>query len=529
MKLIALGRLMMANVSKPIISVPRHAEDFLDDLATSLQIAPDRYEAAERSYKAIGAWLQRQESKLSIASPEIYIQGSFRLGTTIRPASDEEDYDLDLVCELDLSKATHTQKQVKTLLGDELRGYAKAHSMKEVQEHRRCWTLEYADGAQFHVDTVPAIPDGERQRLLLEAQHLSTSWSSSAIAITDREHHQYRRLSDDWPNSNPKGYANWFRSRMAATFEARRTVLAMEAKASVEAIPEYKVRTPLQHAIQILKRHRDLMFAKDGDHKPISIIISTLAAHAYQQEPTITGALYSIIANMDRFIEDRSGTSWIANPTDEAENFADRWQLFPKRKIAFDSWLQQVRSDFSAAAKATSRDEVVAALKPRFGTRLVEEANSLRSKPKAGLFQSSASTFRRFASLLNPSHREEPPWASVLDGEVRIERAVYQRHGFQPKEFSADSPPLPKRCSLRFEADTNVPKPYGVFWQIVNTGSAAENAKGLRGGFDEGIVSSGKLTKTESTLYTGKHSIECFIVKDGLLAARSGQFIVNIQ
>ncbi|MFW8696292.1 nucleotide-binding domain-containing protein [Mesorhizobium japonicum] len=36
------------------------------------------------------------------------------------------------------------------------------------------------------------------------------------------------------------------------------------------------------------------------------------------------------------------------------------------------------------------------------------------------------------------------------------------------------------------------------------------------------------MTHQETTRYAGSHSIECFIVKDGLLAARSGQFIVNI-
>ena len=61
------------------------------------------------------------------------------------------------------------------------------------------------------------------------------------------------------------------------------------------------------------------------------------------------------------------------------------------------------------------------------------------------------------------------------------------------------------------------------------TGREAEAANGLRDGFDQGLVTAGKLTKKETTLYTGRHSIECFIVKAGYLAARSGQLIVNIQ
>ena len=110
---------------------------------------------------------------------------------------------------------------------------------------------------------------------------------------------------------------------MAVVFEERRRQLARKARASVEEIPEYRVRTPLQSAIQILKRHRDVMFVDRADEKPISIVLTTLAAHAYQQETTIAGALYSVLDLMHAFIENRQGVVWVANPTDPAENFAD--------------------------------------------------------------------------------------------------------------------------------------------------------------------------------------------------------------
>ena len=97
-----------------------------------------RYEAAERSYKAIGTWLCRDASCVLRADPKIYIQGSFRLGTAIRPISDSEDYDVDLVCELSLSKTELTQVRLKALLGGELKAYAEAHQMDEPEEGRRC-------------------------------------------------------------------------------------------------------------------------------------------------------------------------------------------------------------------------------------------------------------------------------------------------------------------------------------------------------------------------------------------------------
>ena len=212
-------------------------ESLLEDLAESLQIPPSRYEAAERSFKSVGEWLQRDASTLRDLDTQIYIQGSFRLGTAIRPISGEDDYDVDLVCEVGESKEHVTQRRLKEKLGHELRAYAVAQQLEEPEEGRRCWTLNYADSAQFHLDTLPAIPDGTRKRLLLEQSGLSTEWAQDAIAITDRNHRNYDVVSDDWPHSNPKGYSEWFRSRMTNLFEQNRRVLALEARVEVEDIP----------------------------------------------------------------------------------------------------------------------------------------------------------------------------------------------------------------------------------------------------------------------------------------------------
>lgn len=508
------------------MAIPKHTEELLEDLAASLQVPPSRYEAAERSYKAVGNWLCRETSSVRDTDPKVYIQGSFRLGTAIRPISDGEDYDVDLVCELLLPKTQFTQERLKALVGRELWAYAEAHQMDEPGEGRRCWTLHYADEAQFHMDILPALPDTAYKRMLLEHRGLSTEWTETVIAITDKDHPNFRRVSEDWPHSNPKGYANWFHSKMREVFELRRYALALEARASVEDIPDYKVRTPLQSAIQILKRHRDMMFAKRPDDKPISIILTTLAAHAYGQEPTISDALFNILEKFPANIKYRNGIAWIPNPTDPAENFAERWDEYPERERAFYEWLNQAREDFFATAQASNRKEAVAALQLRFGRRLMEAvATNRRGSPLVRL----TSGARQFGKLLDPKHRNKPPWKSVGQGEVQIKRATFKRAGFRPETFNSDGKALLKDCNLIFEAITDVPKPYKVYWQVVNTGSEAKAANGLRGGFDEGFVTKGKLTRKESTRYMGTHSIECFIVKNGYLAARSGQFIVNIR
>ncbi|MCA2380041.1 nucleotidyltransferase [Agrobacterium genomosp. 3 str. RTP8] len=352
-------------------------EAFLEALVKELDVPDHRYEQAETSYSSLGEWLHRPASTVRQYDPQVYCQGSFRLGTAIRPHTDAEEYDVDSVVELRLlTKRDKTQQELKTMLGAEIQAYHDAMAMvKPVREGNRCWILDYADGAQFHMDVVPAVPNHEQQYRLLNARMLNTSWASTAISITDRREPTYKILTDDWPRSNPKGYANWFASRQAIVFERRKRALleAMQRQgvtASVERLPAFKVKTPLQSAIMILKRHRDNMFARDLDMRPISVIITTLAAHAYNNQDTISGALFAILNDMDKFIVYDGNKYVIANPTDSLENFADKWNREPQKKDAFDSWLRQARVDFYAAAQAATFNDMADALNPRMGYAL---------------------------------------------------------------------------------------------------------------------------------------------------------------
>jgi hypothetical protein len=155
--------------------------------------------------------------------------------------------------------------------------------------------------------------------------------------------------------------------------EAKRDLAQRERiTASVDEIPDYKVKTPLQRTIQLLKRHRDCMFTDDGEYKPISIIITTLAAHAYNEEPTISAALQSILTGMDRYIEDRGGVAWVANPVNPAENFADKWAEEPKKRRNFYRWLDQARQDFALYLRASTFDKMPDLLREHLGAKLVD-------------------------------------------------------------------------------------------------------------------------------------------------------------
>ena len=251
------------------------------------------------------------------------------------------------------------------------------------EEGRRCWTLVYADSAKYHMDILPSIVDTGYQMILekaLSARKMA-DLNELSIRITDRENDDYYYEQDHklWLKSNPFGYGKWFSVRSSLDF-----VKAFSLNESVKPVPQYqKEKLPLQRVVQIFKRHRDLMFNGDED-KPISIIITTLAARAYQKETSVLDALLNLVDRMPDLIEEkynpRTGKmiKWVGNPVNEEENFADKWEDAPQKEINFYKWLEAVQNDVRHALNQKDKglQWVMEALKTPFGDQAVTKAFS---------------------------------------------------------------------------------------------------------------------------------------------------------
>src|SRR5260370_41751570 len=98
----------------------------------------------------------------------------------------------------------------------------------------------------------------------------------------------------------------------------RKLVLREGLYASVEAVPLYALKTPLQRAIQFLKRHRDVMFREAVELKPVSIIITTVAALSYEGEDELYETLRGVLERIPEHVQQSSPR--IANPVNPAED-----------------------------------------------------------------------------------------------------------------------------------------------------------------------------------------------------------------
>ena len=305
--------------------------DLYERIVKDIDISNELFDDAETEYMSLGRWIDKETPTYKIG---VYPQGSFALGTVIKPLTGTDDYDLDLVCEFAEQYGLTAEELKRSVVKPLLQRYRKTRG--EIEEKRRCWHVEYEDVPNFHMDIIPAV------------------YCNSHIKITD---HNEDNDTYEYIGSNPKGYIEWFRSKM----DRRRKIIREQyckdhkemitCQADIEKLKEYHYKTPLQKAIQLLKRHGDIMFQNDANNlKPISIIITTIAADLYNNEDNIFDTLCSILLKAEEYVNShmRQGKYFINNPSytgGESENFADKWNENPDRAESFIDWIQQAKSD----------------------------------------------------------------------------------------------------------------------------------------------------------------------------------------
>lgn len=332
----------------------RSSNDRLVALLREIELPDRAYEKAESRYQSLAQWFSRPGSELQPYDAHLFVQGSFSLGTSVRPISPEEEYDLDFTCKLrrGVTRQTHSQADLKALLGREMAAYRIAQQIqKPLEPKTRCWRLSYQDAMPFHMDVVPGLRVDDVRRKYLSNRMLSQTLPMAlaeqiarrALWITDDTLSTYPRISDDWPSSNPGGYQQWFLSRMQQEDPSR-----ILAKAHVDPMPVYRGKSALQQTVQLLKRHRDVQFSDDPDLKPSSIIITTIAAHAHVSGDDLTTSLHRALAALEQVRA--SDTNSILNPVEPDEDFADRWRRADLRHLNlkghFHDWISAARSAF---------------------------------------------------------------------------------------------------------------------------------------------------------------------------------------
>lgn len=393
--------------------------EILEFLGGELDITKTQFESAVISYEAVAEQLTKDNSDLLPYKPEILPQGSFMLGTMVKPVVEGSKLDVDLVCQLINKNSSWTQYDLKQKVGNQLKDNKTYEKMIKEPEGRRCWTLIYAEDSNYHMDILPCIVDSG-YNVVFEKAFTNSELKDAdelAIRITDKEDKGYNNVSNHlaWLKSNPFGYAKWFFKR--AIVSSTRSISLKEA---IQPIRDFdKEKLPLQRVVQILKRHRDIMFSEDSnydnEHKPISIIITTLAAKTYNKETNIMDALVNAVGNMRSEIKEKFNPKtgeiekFIENPVNKVENFADKWVEVDMKRKYFYEWLDKLEEDIASIINSDGigLNNLQKSMSNKFGTSITEKAfvnygNQSRILTESGQRKMEAGTGLLGASVTGP-------------------------------------------------------------------------------------------------------------------------------
>lgn len=345
-------------------------EHFLLRAAWEISLSEAQYEKINDRYSQLEKILNASDNPL-LAEAHIFVQGSMRLKTTIKPVSGAPE-DLDTIDADAIIWLPHAQEAGAKEVLDAIEERFKAGSrvQEEIKQLRRGIRIVYADeNPGFHIDVTPARAINENPQDNGEGK----------LEVPDRV--------TGWKASSPIPYSNWLQVASMKTISLEHLVVAKSHRtydaATQDPLPQYEEyldQDPLRATIKLLKRNRDewAIRTKNDNYRPISAVITTLATHAYldvvqesQSKPLRPlDAILEIVRRMTDHIHHRGSECLVCNPADSGENFAEKWNRpldGHSYRRAFQEWHENASASVSLGLESLSAESFAKAIKENFG------------------------------------------------------------------------------------------------------------------------------------------------------------------
>lgn len=232
------------------------------------------------------------------------------------------------------------------------------------------------------------------------------------------------------------------------------------------------------------------------------LLIDTLAYNFFQgtsDYDNVTTVIYDyMVRDFFKFLsEEEDHEHYAALGSRQRVKVKKRFQR--RAKKAYDLCLE--------AIEAESKSEMNKKWKAVFG-KPVPSATAVEKSQEAHFYR-------------NTEEFIEDKYPVDIRYELRIDCKVTQ-DGFRPTRLSKmlrERAPLRTCKSLDFSIEAcDVPKPYVVKWKVLNRGTEAERRDSIRGQITAPNRGQGQ---HEVTSFQGDHHVESYIIKDGVVVARS--------
>ncbi len=227
-------------------------------------------------------------------------QGSYALGTFIKPVDERDEYDADIQIVMNPNPQWRPKDYINEIYRTlkQNKNYADKLRLKT-----RCVTVDYA--GDFHLDVVPRVTN-------------------------DDKHYICNRTDDRFEETDGMGYKRWFNEKNRITGGNLKRVVRL---------------------LKYLRDHKNNYIVK-------SIMLTTLAGMAIKESDkgtdrvsTVSDTLETVLTRMDRYLQAHPNMPEIKNPALQSENFNRHWN---QKKYA--NFRNKVHSQAKAVRKAKSEE-----------------------------------------------------------------------------------------------------------------------------------------------------------------------------
>lgn len=344
-------------------------DTLLMGVAVRVQLPPSLFTLAQDRFDTIAAYLRRAGSPIAPYVRDVYVQGSFSIGATIRQAKrsrSDDGFDIDGMVQIVLPPGISRAFDVIGLLFQAINGPPGSRYHGKVRRRSRCVTIDYEE---MHFDLTPIVElDGALPRtgVIFEAKPDGP------------------RTADRTLRANPWGFADWYNARVGGAgifgqiFEGasiaydirRRKVLNETAGVVPDQIPAYrKPRATI--ALQLFKRWRTVTWDRENIARrmPPSVLCAWFAASNTGRFGSLHEELHGLAAFVifNLTVVGREGKLLdVPNPRCQEDDLTDRWPADAADQARFVDHLRRFAADI-AALENTSLADQLAILSRLFG------------------------------------------------------------------------------------------------------------------------------------------------------------------
>ena len=387
-------------------------------------------------------------------------QGSWAHRTIIRPVQQNDEFDADFL--LLLKEVQEWSASPKEYIGN-LRAAFRRSALYApmVRKKNRCVRIGYANDC--HVDVVPHLVLGNGRQVIINSDE------------------------DKFEDTNPQGFTAWMKEK------------------------DDLANGNLRRVIRLMKYIRD---SKQTFSVP-SVILTTLLgervqawdeANRYADVPT---TLLNVSLDLKAWLSLYPTMPLIEDPSCPGTDFNHRWDQ--DRYANFRDWIGYYADRIEFAYQEEDKNKSLAAWQQVFGTGFQQPV------AKAAAPGAPEKTATKTLAVRAPHEEfiEEMGFGFVGGFRARVECTVDRKAGFRHGPLRSMRS-VDKRRTLCFRVITDVPEPFDLYWKVRNRGQEAAQIDQLRGQI---FKDNGTRRHTESTLYTGRHYVEVYVVKNRIVLA----------